>query len=175
MPYNDYTKTMQTIYFKGQPCHTYGEPPAVGQAAPAFHLTAPDLSDCSLDTFAGKRIVLNIFPSLDTEVCARSVRRFNEEAAKLEDTVVVCVSMDLPFAMGRFCTLEGINGVTFASAFRSPLFGQNYGVMMTDGPLAGLLARAVMIIDKNRKIEYVELVGEITHEPDYKAALSTLR
>lgn len=165
---------MQTIYFKGQPCHTYGEPPVVGQPAPAFHLAAADLSDCSLDSFAGKRIVLNIFPSLDTEVCARSVRRFNEEAARLDDTAVVCVSMDLPFAMKRFCTLEGISGVTFASAFRSPLFGQNYGVMMTDGPLAGLLARAVIIIDKHRKVEYVQLVGEITDEPDYKAALSML-
>ena len=166
---------MQTIYSKGEPCHTYGLPPMVGQPAPAFHLAAPDLSDCSLDSFTGKRIVLNIFPSLDTEVCARSVRRFNEEAARLKDTAVVCVSMDLPFAMSRFCTLEGITGVTFASAFRSPLFGQNYGVMMTDGPLAGLLARAVMIIDRNRRMEYVQLVDEITHEPDYEAALSVLK
>ena len=122
-----------------------------------------------------KRIVLNIFPSLDTEVCARSVRRFNEEASRLKDTAVVCVSMDLPFAMNRFCTLEGITGVTFASAFRSPLFGQNYGVMMTDGPLAGLLARAVIVIDGDRNIVYTDLVEEITEEPRYDEALEVLR
>ena len=125
--------------------------------------------------FKGRRIVLNIFPSLDTEVCARSVRRFNEEASGLPDTTVICVSMDLPFAMSRFCTLEGIKDIVFGSAFRSPLFGQKYGVQLCDGPLAGLLARAVIIIDTDRKIIYRELVDEITNEPDYEAALSVLR
>lgn len=125
--------------------------------------------------FKGKTVVLNIFPSLDTEVCARSVRRFNQEAAKLKDTAVICVSMDLPFAMGRFCTAEGIDNVIVASAFRSPLFAQKFGVMICDGPLAGLLARAVIVIDRERRIAYRELCSEITNEPDYDAALSVLR
>lgn len=166
---------METIYFKGTPCHTYGVMPSVGQEAPCFHLSGPDLSAVTCNDFKGRRIVLNIFPSLDTEVCARSVRRFNEEAAGLPDTTVICVSMDLPFAMGRFCTLEGIKNVVFGSAFRSPLFGQKYGVQLCDGPLAGLLARAVIIIGTDRKVIYRELVGEITNEPDYEAALSVLK
>lgn len=166
---------METIYFKGTPCHTYGVMPSVGQEAPCFHLSGPDLSAVTCTDFKGRRIVLNIFPSLDTEVCARSVRRFNEEASGLPDTTVICVSMDLPFAMSRFCTLEGIKDVVFGSAFRSPLFGQKYGVQLCDGPLAGLLARAVIIIDTDRKIIYRELVDEITNEPDYEAALSVLR
>lgn len=166
---------METIYFKGTPCHTYGVMPSVGQEAPCFHLSGPDLSAVTCNDFKGRRIVLNIFPSLDTEVCARSVRRFNEEVAGLPDTTVICVSMDLPFAMGRFCTLEGIKNVVFGSAFRSPLFGQKYGVQLCDGPLAGLLARAVIIIGTDRKVIYRELVGEITNEPDYEAALSVLK
>lgn len=166
---------METIYFKGTPCHTYGVMPSVGQEAPCFHLSGPDLSAVTCNDFKGRRIVLNIFPSLDTEVCARSVRRFNEEASGLPDTTVICVSMDLPFAMGRFCTLEGIKNVVFGSAFRSPLFGQKYGVQLCDGPLAGLLARAVIIIGTDRKVIYRELVGEITNEPDYEAALSVLK
>lgn len=166
---------METIYFKGTPCHTYGVMPSVGQEAPCFHLSGPDLSAVTCNDFKGRRIVLNIFPSLDTEVCARSVRRFNEEAAGLPDTTVICVSMDLPFAMGRFCTLEGTKNVVFGSAFRSPLFGQKYGVQLCDGPLAGLLARAVIIIGTDRKVIYRELVGEITNEPDYEAALSVLK
>ena len=148
---------METIYFKGTPCHTYGVMPSVGQEAPCFHLSGPDLSAVTCTDFKGRRIVLNIFPSLDTEVCARSVRRFNEEASGLPDTTVICVSMDLPFAMSRFCTLEGIKDIVFGSAFRSPLFGQKYGVQLCDGPLAGLLARAVIIIDTDRKIIYREL------------------
>ena len=120
-------------------------------------------------------MVLNIFPSLDTDVCARSVRRFNEEAAGLKDTAVVCVSMDLPFAMGRFCTIEGIKDVTPASAFRSPEFVKDYGVMLCDGPLKGLLARAVIVLDTDRRVIYRQLVEEITDEPDYEAAISVLR
>lgn len=166
---------METIYFKGQPCHTYGTIPPVDSLAPCFHLTGRDLSHVQCLDFKNKTVVLNIFPSLDTEVCARSVRRFNEEAAKLSDTAVICVSMDLPFAMNRFCTAEGIDNVIVASAFRSPLFAQKFGVMMCDGPLAGLLARAVIIIDRERRIAYRELVEEITHEPDYDAALGVLR
>lgn len=165
---------METIYFKGQPCHTYGSLPAVGETAPCYHLAGADMSQVECNDFKDKKVVLNIFPSLDTEVCARSVRRFNEEASKLKDTVVICVSMDLPFAMSRFCTVEGIENVTFASAFRSPLFSQKFGVQICDGPLAGLLARAVIIIDKDRKVIYRELVNEITNEPDYDAALRVL-
>ena len=166
---------METIYFKGEPCHTYGTLPEVGQQMPCFHLAGADLSQVQCSDFEGKRIVLNIFPSLDTEVCARSVRHFNEAAAKLDDTVVICVSMDLPFAMHRFCTANGIKDVVVASAFRSPLFAQRFGVQICDGPLAGLLARAVIICDTDRKVIYRELVSEITNEPDYKAALSVLR
>lgn len=166
---------METVYFKGQPCHTYGTIPQVGTPAPCFHLTGRSLDQVQCLDFKDKNVVLNIFPSLDTEICARSVRRFNEEAAKMKDTVVICVSMDLPFAMNRFCTTEGIENVTVASAFRSPLFAQKFGVQLVDGPLAGLLARAVIIIDRDRNIAYRELVDEITHEPDYEAALSVLR
>ena len=165
---------METIYFKGKPCHTYGTVPAVGEDAPCFHLAGPDLSQVQCNDFKGRRVVLNIFPSLDTEVCARSVRRFNEEAAKYPDTTVLCVSMDLPFAMGRFCTLENIQNVMFASAFRSPLFGQKYGVQLVDGPLAGLLTRAVLVLDENRRVIFRDLVEEITNEPDYKAAIKVL-
>lgn len=165
---------METIYLKGTPCHTYGSLPEVGTQAPCFHLTGADLSTVQCNDFKDKTVVLNIFPSLDTEVCARSVRRFNEEAAKMKDTVVICVSMDLPFAMARFCTTEGIKDVIPASAFRSPLFGQKFGVQICDGPLAGLLARAVIIIDRNRDIAYREMVEEITNEPDYDAALRVL-
>lgn len=166
---------METIYFKGTPCHTYGTMPQVGEEAPCYHLTGADLSMVQCNDFKGKKVVLNIFPSLDTEVCARSVRRFNQEASSLENTKVICVSMDLPFAMARFCTLEGLENVIPASAFRSPLFGQKFGVQLCDGPLAGLLARAVVILDEDRKVIYRELVEEITNDPDYDAALRVLR
>lgn len=166
---------METVFFAGNECHIYGELPVVGSKAPEFHLTGADLSDISLGGLEGRRVVLNIFPSLDTEVCARSVRRFNEEASKLEDSTVVCISMDLPFAMNRFCTIEGLKDVVSASAFRSPMFGKNYGVEFVDGPLKGLLARAVVVVDRAGKIAYRELVEEVTHEPDYDAALSVLR
>ncbi len=122
-----------------------------------------------------KRVVLNVFPSLDTPVCAASVRRFNQEASSLENTVVLCVSMDLPFAAARFCTAEGLNDVIPASAFRSTMFAEKYGLELVDGPLAGLLARAVIVLDGDRKVIYRELVSEITNEPDYEAALSVLK
>lgn len=166
---------METIYFKGTPCHTYGNIPEVGAKAPCYHLVGADLKDITCADFEGKRVVLNVFPSLDTAVCAMSVRRFNQEAAGLENTVVLCVSMDLPFAMSRFCAAEGIENVIPASAFRSPTFSQQYGLQMVDGPLAGLLARAVIVLDTDRKIIYEQLVEEITHEPDYDAAIRVLK
>ncbi len=166
---------MHTVYFKGQPCHTYGTLPAPGTEAPCYHLTGLNLNEVQCNEFAGRRVVLNIFPSLDTEICARSVRRFNEEASSLDNTTVLCVSMDLPFAMSRFCTVEGIKNVVPASAFRSPLFAQKFGVQLVDGPLAGLLSRAVIVLDTDRKVLYSELVEEITNEPDYEGALSVLK
>lgn len=165
---------METVYFQGTPCHTYGTVPAAGQQAPCFQFTTKDLAEIRCSDFPGKRIVLNVFPSLDTPVCAASVRRFNQEAANLKDTVVICVSMDLPFAMSRFCSTEGIENVIAASAFRSPEFGQKYGLQIVDGPLAGLLARAVIVIDQDRKVIYRDLVEEITNEPNYEGAISVL-
>ena len=166
---------METIYFKGTPCHTYGNIPAVGTKAPCFNLVTKYLTDIRCNDFPGKRIVLNIFPSLDTPVCAASVRRFNQEAAGLTDTAVVCVSMDLPFAQGRFCSAEGIENVIVASAFRSPTFSQQFGLQIVDGPLAGLLARAVIVLDENHKVIFSDLVEEITNEPDYEGAISVLK
>lgn len=166
---------METIYFNGTPCHTAGTLPKVGQKAPCFTFVTPGLKEIHCADFAGKKVVLNVFPSLDTPVCAASVRRFNAEAAGLKDTVVLCVSMDLPFAAGRFCEANDIKNVIPASAFRSPLFAENYGLQMVDGPLAGLLARAVIIIDGERNVEYVDLVDEITHEPRYDEAIEVLR
>lgn len=166
---------METVYFNGTPCHTYGHVPAVGDKAPCFNLVSKDLKDVTCNDFPGKKIVLNVFPSLDTTVCAASVRRFNKEAAGLDDTVVICVSMDLPFAAARFCTTEGIDNCVVTSAFRSPIFGQEYGLKLVDGPLAGLLSRAVIILDKNHKVVYRELVDEITHEPKYEEALDVLK
>ncbi|MDE6703755.1 MAG: thiol peroxidase [Muribaculaceae bacterium] len=165
---------METIFFNGTAVKTYGNVPVAGEKAPDFKLVNKELKELSFKDFEGKRIVLNVFPSLDTAVCAASVRRFNQEAAKFKNTVVLCVSMDLPFAMTRFCTAEGIDGVVPASAFRSPDFGKEYGLTMVDGPLAGLLARAVIIIDENRNVIYSDLVDEITHEPDYDGAFYVL-
>ncbi len=166
---------MDTIYFQGTPCHTYGFLPPVGEKAPCFTLVDQNMKEIRCNDFAGRKIVLNIFPSLDTPVCAASVRRFNAEAASIPDVTVICVSMDLPFAAKRFCTAEGIDNLIVASAFRSPLFCQKYGVQLVDGPLAGLLARAVIVIDKDLKVRYEQLVDEITTEPDYRAALAALK
>lgn len=160
------------ITFAGNPVHTVGSLPEVGSAAPEFTLVARDLADVTRDR-GGKRIVLNIFPSVDTGVCAASVRRFNEIAAGLEGTEVICVSKDLPFAFDRFCGAEGIDGVTPASAFRSS-FGTDFGLEMVDGPLAGLLARAVVVLDADGTVVYTQLVPEITTEPDYDAVLAAL-
>lgn len=166
---------METVYFKGTPCHTYGNVPLVGEKAPCFTFVTPELKEIHLSDYAGKRVVLNVFPSLDTPVCAASVRRFNKEASDLDNTVVLCVSMDLPFAAGRFCELEGLKDVIPASAFRSPMFAEKYGLKLVDGPLAGLLARAVIVIDGDRNVIYRELVDEITNEPKYAEALDVLK
>ncbi|WP_295935392.1 thiol peroxidase [uncultured Alistipes sp.] len=165
---------MATTKFKGSPVHTAGEFIATGAQAPGFELVKSDLSTLKLNDLKGKRIVLNIFPSLDTAVCATSVRKFNKLAASLPDTVVVAVSKDLPFAHARFCTTEGIDNVVPASDFRASGFDKAYGVLMTDGPLAGLLARAVVVIDKTGKVVYTELVAEITEEPDYEKAVKAV-
>ncbi len=164
---------MSTIRFHGEPANTVGELPAVGSAAPAFALTAADLSDLTNESLAGKRVVLNIFPSIDTGVCAASVREFNKRAASLDDTAVVCVSADLPFAAGRFCAAEGIDDVLVGSSFRSS-FGKDYGVTLLDTPLAGLLARAVVVLDAEGTVLHRELVADIADEPNYDAAVAVL-
>lgn len=166
---------METTAFKGSPVHTCGHLPHTGSLAPRFTLTRGDLTELRSEELKGRRIVLNIFPSLDTAVCATSVRKFNQLAASLDNTTVVAVSKDLPFAQSRFCTTEGIENLIAASAFRSPEFAREYGIEMVDGPLAGLLARAVVIIDETGRIVYTELVPEITHEPNYEAALKALK
>lgn len=165
---------MQTIHFNGTPCHTYGTIPTIGEKAPCYTLVAPDLKEIRCSDHKGKRIIMNIFPSLDTSVCALSVRKFNELAAKLDNTYVLCISMDLPFAAKRFCSAEGIDGVTIASAFRSSIFSEKYGLKIVDGLLAGLLARAIIILDENRNVIYTQLVDEITTEPDYDKAIAAL-
>jgi thioredoxin-dependent peroxiredoxin len=166
---------MAKITFKGNAAHTAGTLPAVGSTAPDFKLTKSDLSDASLKDYLGKKVVLNIFPSLDTPVCAASVRRFNAEASKLDNTVVLCISRDLPFAQGRFCTAEGLNNVISASEYRDSSFSDAYGVRIQDGPLAGLLSRAVVVVDESGKVKYTEQVPEIVHEPDYAKALAALK
>ncbi len=157
---------METVFFKGSPMHTCGELPVAGSEAPIFALVAKDLTELNLHDYKGKRIVLNIFPSLDTDVCAASVRRFNKDASSLKNTVVLCVSMDLPFAASRFCVANDIENVYTASGFRSD-FGKSYGVELVDGPLRGLYTRAVVVIDENGKILGTSLCKEITEEPDY--------
>lgn len=156
----------QTIYLNDLPMHTVGDLPKVGTQAPDFVLVGKDLTEINLHDYRGKRVVLNIFPSLDTDVCAASVRRFNKEASELRNTEVICVSEDLPFAAGRFCVANGIDHVITGSAFRSA-FGKNYGVEIVDGPMRGLLARALVVIDENGKVIATSLCEQITEEPDY--------
>ena len=165
---------MATTKFKGQPVKVIGEFIKVGSVAPDFELVKTDLSSFSLKELNGKNVILNIFPSLDTGVCATSVRKFNKLAAGLPDTVVLAISKDLPFAHARFCTTEGIENVIPLSDFRFSDFDENYGVRMADGPLAGLLARSVVVIGKDGKIAYTELVPEITQEPDYDKAAALI-
>lgn len=164
---------MTTVTFSGNPVQLKGALPTVGAAAPAFTLTAADLADKTLADFAGKRKVLNIFPSIDTGVCQQSVRTFNQRAAALNNTVVLCISADLPFAQARFCGAEGLDNVVTLSSFRSS-FAQDYGVALADGALRGLTTRAVVVLDEHDKVLYVGLVPEITQEPDYDAALAVL-
>ena len=166
---------MAKITFKGSPVSTIGDLPATGRPAPAFQLTKVDLGALTNQELLGKNVVLNIFPSIDTGVCATSVRKFNQQAASLPNTTVVCVSKDLPFAQKRFCGAEGIDKVVPASWFRGQDFGKDYGVTMQDGPLAGLFARAVVVIDAKGKVAYTELVPEIAQEPNYAAAIAAVR
>ncbi len=165
---------MAKITLKGNEINTSGELPATGTQAPDFVLTKTDLSDISLADLRGRRVILNIFPSIDTDVCAASVRHFNKDASSLDNTAVLCVSQDLPFAHARFCGAEGLDNVESVSELRNLDFGANYGVRITDGPLAGLLARAVVILDETGKVIYTEQVPEIVQEPDYAAALNSL-
>lgn len=161
----------ETVVCRGQEAHTSGPMVKVGQQAPDFRATNADLQDVSLSSFKGKRIILNIFPSLDTPTCALSVRQFNARASELENTVVLCLSMDLPFAQSRFCSTEGLNNVVPLSVFRSHDFLKEYGLQLADGPLKGLMARAVIVIDETGKVRYTQLVSNISNEPDYDAAL----
>jgi thioredoxin-dependent peroxiredoxin len=165
---------MASITLKGNSITTCGSLPALGSKAPDFNLVKTDLSTVSLNDFAGKTLVLNIFPSVDTPTCASSVRRFNAEAAKLSNAVVLCVSRDLPFAHKRFCGAEGIERVHGVSDFRDPGFGQAYGVTITSGPIAGLFSRAVVVIDATGAVKYSEQVAEVANEPDYAKALAAL-
>ena len=165
---------MATTHLKGNPVTTHGELPTVGSAAPAFKLTNGTLADIGLEAFAGRRKVLNIVPSLDTAVCAASARYFNQAAAALDNTVVLVVSADLPFAQGRFCATEGLDNVVPLSMMRDKSFAKDYGVLQVDGPLAGLCARAVVVLNEDDTVRYTQLVDEITTEPDYEAALASL-
>ncbi|MEU5540700.1 thiol peroxidase [Streptomyces sp. NPDC020362] len=166
---------MAQTHFKGNPVQLVGDLPAVGDEARSFTLVSKELADRTLADFAGSRKVLNIFPSLDTAVCAASVRKFNEVANTLENTVVLCVSADLPFAQARFCGAEGLANVVTLSTFRSPQFASDYGVALADGPLAGLTARAIVVLDENDSVLHAELVDEITTEPNYDAAIAILK
>jgi thiol peroxidase len=165
---------MAQVTLKGNPIHTNGDLPAVGAKAPDFRLTGGDLKDVTLGDYRGKRKVLNIVPSLDTAVCATSTRKFNERAGKLANTVVLVVSADLPFASKRFCTTEGLANVVPLALMRDKNFAKDYGVLIQDGPLQGICARAVVVVDENDKVIYQQLVPEIGQEPDYEAALKAI-
>jgi len=165
----------QIVHFQGSPINLMGRFPQVGNEAQDFTLVAKDLSDVSLESFAGKRKVINIFPSIDTAVCATSVTKFNQLASELDNTVVICISSDLPFSQSRFCGAEGLSNVITLSTLRGAEFKRAYGVEIADGPLANLTARAVLVLDSRNKIIHSELVNEITNEPNYAAALASLK
>ncbi|MCX6300574.1 MAG: thiol peroxidase [Bacteroidia bacterium] len=165
---------MAKITFKGNPVNTSGNLPVKGSKAPDFSLVKSDLGNLSLSEIKGKKLILNIFPSLDTSVCATSVRKFNQLAAGRSNVLVLAISKDLPFAHGRFCTTEGINNVVTLSGFRDTAFGKAYGVDMIDGPLAGLYVRSIVVIDEKGKVIHTQLVPEIAMEPDYDAALNSI-
>lgn len=165
---------MAQTKFDGNVVNTVGDLPTTGEKAPDFTLTGVELNEVKLSDYAGRKLVLNIFPSLDTDVCAASVRKFNKEASELDNTTVLCVSADLPFAMQRFCVTNGLENVVNGSTFRSS-FPEDYGVKLLDGPLAGLNTRAVVVIDTEGVVNYVQLVPEITTEPDYDAAIDAVK
>ena len=165
---------MAQVTLKGNPFHTSGELPKVGTPAPGYALVRTDLAEVGPKDYAGQRVVLNIFPSLDTPTCAASVRKFNARANEKPNTTILCVSADLPFAQKRFCGAEGLDNVVPVSSFRSQDFGAAFGVTLVDGPLKGLLARAVVVVDEAGKVIHTELVPEIANEPDYNAALAVL-
>ncbi len=166
---------MAKITLQGNPCNTNGELPAVGSKAPDLHLVDGKLNDVRLADFAGKKVLMNIVPSLDTPTCAISTKKFNEHAAGSADMVMLVISADLPFAQGRFCSAEGIDNVIPLSLMRSRDFARDYGVLITDGPLAGITARAVVVVGADGKVKYSQLVPEIADEPDYKAALAAMK
>ena len=166
---------MATVTLKGNPIKTSGELPKIGTKAPNFTLTATDLSSKSLSDFTGSKVVLNIFPSVDTGTCAQSVRQFNKEASALKNTKVLCISHDLPFAHARFCGAEGLDNVVSLSDFKDGSFGKTYGLNFIDGPLEALHSRCVIVLDENGTVLYTEQVGEIVDEPNYKAALEALQ
>lgn len=163
---------MEQVTFQGNPVKVVGSIPTVGSQAPDFSLTASDLSDLTLSSFKGQNVIINIFPSIDTPVCASSVKKFNEEASKLKNTTVLCVSADLPFAVGRFCEVEGVENVQHASTFRNSDFAETYGVLIPEGALRGLVTRAIVCVNTDGKVTHSELVKEITDEPTYSLALN---
>ena len=165
---------MAKTALKGNTVNTSGELPSIGSSAPLFTLVSNSLAPLSLESYEGKRVILNIFPSVDTGTCATSVRTFNKKSSELENTVVICISKDLPFAQKRFCGAEGIENVEMASEFRNSNFSNDYGVLLTDGPLEGLMARSIVVLDEEQKVIHTELVSEITEEPNYEAAISAL-
>jgi thiol peroxidase len=165
---------MASITLEGNEIHTIGTLPAVGSDAPGFNLTNSELGASSMSDYSGKKVVMNIFPSIDTGVCAQSTRRFNETASNNKNTVILCISADLPFALSRFCGAENLDDVVTLSTFRNPEFGEDYGVRITDGPIKGLMSRAVVVIDENNKVIHAEQIPEITQEPDYEAALAKI-
>lgn len=166
---------MATITFKGSPLQTIGTIPAAGSAAPDFSLCNTDLQDVGLDAFAGKKKIISIVPSLDTGICAMSAVRFNKEVGALGDTVIINISADLPFAAKRFCDAEKLGHIISLSTFRSPDFGSTYGVTIAEGPLKGILSRAVLVLDQNNKVVYADQVPEIAQEPDYDAVLAAVK
>ncbi|PIE33767.1 MAG: lipid hydroperoxide peroxidase [Ilumatobacter coccineus] len=164
---------MAQVTLRGNPFHTNGDLPSVGSKAPAYTVVGGDLSEITSDSLAGKKVILNIFPSIDTPTCAMSVRAFNAKASALDNTVVVCVSQDLPFAAKRFCGAEGLDDVLTGSGFRGS-FADDYGIRLQDGPLAGLMARCVVVVDESGTVTYTQLVSEIGDEPDYEGALAAV-
>ncbi|MFT4661456.1 MAG: thiol peroxidase [Patiriisocius sp.] len=165
---------MAAITLKGNTCNTIGKLPEVGTKAPSFELRKNDLSFCSLEDYTGQRVILNIYPSIDTGICAMSTRKFNEEASNLTNTKVLCISKDLPFAQGRFCGAEGIDKIECLSDFTNGSFGSDYNVDIADGPMTGLHSRAIVVLDENHTVIYTEQVPEIVQEPDYVAAMNVL-